>query len=198
MMLNKGEIRKLIEEEELVREYINLEVQLQNNGFDLTVRTIHNLCDRGIIDFDNSKRIVPKCNDFNLIAFRKYASLYGDITSLDEKTKETCCRLEKGAYIVTFNEIIKMPLNLVGLSIHRSSLMRCGATCLWGVTGEETAKGVWDGGYEGRGQTLLVVHNRNGLLLYENARIAQMLFIRRNEWEGYNGIYNQEHVEKAI
>jgi dUTP pyrophosphatase len=53
---------------------------------------------------------------------------------------------------------------------------------------------VWDAGYEGRGEGLLVVNNPAGLRLQRGARIAQLVVFRLNETalEGYAGQYQHE------
>jgi len=67
---------------------------------------------------------------------------------------------------------------LAAIAKPRSSLLRCGVTV-------ETA--VWDAGYSGRSESLLVVFNNNGFRLRKNARILQLLFFRLGEEvrEGY-------------
>ena len=53
-MLNKKEIKQLIEEKNLIENYINLDKQLAPNGFDLTVGKIFEFESAGDIDFTNS------------------------------------------------------------------------------------------------------------------------------------------------
>jgi deoxycytidine triphosphate deaminase len=56
---------------------------------------------------------------------------------------------------------------------------------------------VWDAGYEGQSQALLTVHNEYGILLSENARVAQIVFERLNNGvrQGYSGVYHREGVD---
>jgi len=93
--------------------------------------------------------------------------------------------LGQGAYRVRFMDVVRVPEDAVG---PRSSLLRMGASL-------ECA--VWDPGYEGRGQSLLVVHNPRGIQLQEGARIAQLVFVRLEEAAGllYRGRYQGEGLE---
>ncbi|HLB27762.1 MAG TPA: deoxyuridine 5'-triphosphate nucleotidohydrolase, partial [Dehalococcoidales bacterium] len=68
----------------------------------------------------------------------------------------------------------------------RSSLLRCGVTV-------NTA--VWDAGYSGRSQSLLVVYNPLGFRLQKDARVVQLVFFRlTGETEGYKGAYQGENI----
>jgi len=91
-----------------------------------------------------------------------------------------------GAYIVTFNEIVHLPQNIMALARPRASLLRCGVTV-------NTA--VWDAGYSGRSQSLMVVYNPQGFRLQRNARIVQIIFFKlTKETEGYHGAYQGENI----
>jgi len=94
--------------------------------------------------------------------------------------------LMPGAHIITYNEIIHLPKNIMALASPRSSLLRCGVTV-------NTA--VWDAGYSGRSQSLMVVYNPQGFRLQRNARIIQLVFLRlTKETEGYHGAYQGENI----
>ncbi len=97
-------------------------------------------------------------------------------------------KLEGGeAYRVTYNEKISVPKDAIGLVFPRSTLMRNGC---------HLVTAVWDPGYEGRGQGLLQVLNPAGVVLEEDARVAQMVFFRLDEeaQEGYSGTYQGENT----
>jgi len=95
--------------------------------------------------------------------------------------------LVPGAYSITYNEIIHLPKNVMALATPRSSLLRCGVTV-------NTA--VWDAGYSGRSQSLMVVYNPQGFRLQRNARIVQIVFLQlTKETEGYQGAYQGENVD---
>lgn len=91
------------------------------------------------------------------------------------------------AYRITYNEKISVPPDAIGLVFPRSSVMRNGC---------HLVTAVWDPGYEGRGQGLLQVLNPEGVVLEENARVAQMIFIEmaQEPEEGYSGDYQGENT----
>jgi dUTP pyrophosphatase len=172
MTILTGETIKLMcnGERPLIRNYINKDVQTQQNGFDLTIKKIERFEGSGLIDFDNSRRELPVMSNVQL-----WGKLYD---------------LSQGTYLITFNEIVTIPKTLMARACPRSSLMRCGATM-------NTA--VWDAGYEGQSQALLTVHNECGIVLSENARVAQIVFERLNNGvrQGYSGVYHREGVDEA-
>jgi len=88
---------------------------------------------------------------------------------------------------VTFNEIVSIPRNAAALARSRSTLLRCGASL-------ETA--LWDPGYRGRSQSLLVVYNPHGLRLKKNARLMQLIFLRleKDAEKAYAGRYQGENI----
>lgn len=141
----------------------DLNAQLGENGLDLTLMSVERFEDAGAIDFDNSGRRLSK-------------------TERLEFGEDGWLHLKAGAYKIKFNEIVRIPKDVVALTLPRSSLLRCGVSV-------ESA--VWDAGYEGRGEVLLVVHNPNGFYVKKDSRIAQMIFIRCSEPvdKGYSGAY---------
>jgi len=129
-VLSKPEIYRLLQNQPpLIEGYINLEEQVQPNGFDLTVREIALLQSPGRIAVSNNQRLV---SDLAPLMFNGLGFI----------------NLPPGAYIITFNEIVHLPKNIMALAKPRSSLLRCGVTV-------DTA--VWDAGYSGRSQSLMVV-----------------------------------------
>jgi len=75
----------------------------------------------------------------------------------------------------------------MALARPRSSLLRCGVTV-------NTA--VWDAGYSGRSQSLMVVYNPQGFRVQRNARVVQLVFLRlTQETEGYRGVYQEENID---
>ena len=167
-MLNSKEIMRLIETQQLITGYIDLEKQIQPSGFDLSIAEVHAYAGGGSVDFSNEeRRIAPT-------------------TSL-EPDADLWYTLPQGCYIIIYNEVVKMPLDLVAIARTRSTILRNGAAI-------ETA--VWDPGYHGRSSSLLVVHNPSGIKLKRNARIAQLIFFRTDEVdEGYSGVYQHERIE---
>jgi len=168
-MLNSTEIKKLVEEKELIAGYNDLEKQLQPAGFDLSLQEIHTYLDKGSVDFTNQERITAE-------------------TQKIDPDDNGWYHLAPGCYMIIYNEIVKMPLNVVALARSRSSMLRNAATI-------ETA--LWDPGYNGKSSSLLVVHNPHGLNLKQNARVAQLIFFKTDELKtGYSGKYQNERIEK--
>ena len=95
--------------------------------------------------------------------------------------------LEPGTYKVTFNEIVNIPLDLAAIARPRSSLLRCGVTV-------ESA--VWDSGYRGRSESMLVVYNPHGFRVKKDARLLQLVFysLHTEVSEGYCGRYQNENL----
>ncbi len=167
-VLSKQDIHRLLQQEPpLIEGYIDLETQLQPNGFDLTLREIALLQTPGRIARDDSQRLV---SDLAPLVF-------DGLDFID---------LIPSAYIITYNEIVHLPNNVMALARPRSSLLRCGVTI-------NTA--VWDAGYSGRSQSLMVVYNPQGFRLQKNARIAQLVFLQlTGKTEGYHGAYQDENM----
>jgi len=167
-VLSKRTIRQLLKKEPpLVESWVDLEQQLQPNGFDLTVREVALLQSAGRIGVDNSQRAVSGLAPL----------VFNGLGSLD---------LMPGAYIITYNEIVHLPENVTALATPRSSLLRCGVMI-------HTA--VWDAGYSGRSQSLMVVFNPQGFRLQRNSRVLQLVFFRlTGTTEGYRGTYQGENI----
>jgi len=83
--------------------------------------------------------------------------------------------------------VVNLPLNVMALGRPRSSLNRCGASI---------HSAVWDAGYSGRSQSLLVVYNNQGFRLHKNARIMQLVFMYTSAdvGRGYSGKYQHENT----
>jgi dUTP pyrophosphatase len=94
--------------------------------------------------------------------------------------------LSPGPYLITYNEIVNLPKHIMALGRPRSSLLRCGVS---------VGMAVWDAGYRGRSQSLLVVHNPQGFRVQQNARVSQLVFMEMTgESAGYQGIYQNENT----
>ena len=167
-VLSRHDIRRLIKQKpSLVEGYIDLEQQLQPNGFDITLRDIAMLQNMGQIATDNRQRQLP---DLAPLIFDNQGFL----------------ELIPGSYIITYNEIVHIPTNLMALARPRSSLLRCGVSI---------GTAVWDAGYSGRSQSLMLVYNSYGFRVQQNARVAQLVFmILTAETEGYSGKYQNENT----
>ncbi|MCK9614010.1 MAG: deoxyuridine 5'-triphosphate nucleotidohydrolase [Candidatus Omnitrophica bacterium] len=167
-MLNKEEIKKIINEKKLIEGHIDLEIQLTPNGFDLTAGKIYEFDAPGAVDFSNKERIVPEGKE--LIPKKK-----------NPADKFGWWELKTGAYKVRTNETVNLPNDLVAQAFTRTTLLRMGAF---------TQHGVWDAGFRGRGEFVLIVGNPHGIKIKQNARIAQLVFLPTKETESYKGIYN--------
>jgi dUTP pyrophosphatase len=167
-VLARADILHLIRQKPpLVDNYINLDEQLQPNGFDLTLQEVATIQTRGKIAVSNAEREISRLTP---LAFdsRGYLSL------------------SSGSYVITYNEIVHMPKNVTALGAPRSSLLRCGVTLHLAV---------WDAGYSGRSQSLMVVFNPAGFQLQKNARVAQLVFMQlEGATEGYQGLYQGENI----
>lgn len=95
--------------------------------------------------------------------------------------------LAPGAYRIRYREIVKVPENTMALAIPRSTLLRIGATVFTAV---------WDPGYEGRGEGLMVVFNPYGVEIEQGAQIAQLVFISLDKVTNfvYRGTYFRENI----
>jgi dUTP pyrophosphatase len=172
-VLSREAIRaRIFAEPALIRDWRDLETQLQPNGFDLTLEVISAFAgdDAGALAVDNAERRLPEIRP---VAF----------------DADGWAMLPAGIYQVRFNEAVALPLDLMALGRPRSSLNRCGATI-------HTA--VWDAGYEGRSTALLSVLNRAGFRVQRNARILQLVFFALTEaaTEGYRGVYHGENLKR--
>ncbi len=168
-VLSRQDICQLLgQKPPLIESYLNLDEQLQPNGFDLTLCEVALLESSGKIAVSDAERRLPEL-----------AHLTFDGLGFIE--------LAPGIYTITYNEIVNLPRNVMALARPRSSLLRCGVT---------VGTAVWDAGYSGRSQSLLVVYNPRGFRLQMNARIVQLVFLwLSQETEGYQGFYQHENID---
>lgn len=147
-------------------EDIDPETQLQPNGIDIRVARVERLTSRGELG----------------------------ATSRDPADREAISpdaagwwELACGAYVIGYAERVHLPNDVMALARPRSSLLRSGVAI-------HTA--VWDAGYSGAGEGLLVVANGNGYRLQRGARVVQLVFIRLTSAtaDGYRGLYQHEGV----
>jgi dUTP pyrophosphatase len=136
--------------------------QFQPCGIDVTLREAYAFSSAGKIDFDNKERKIADCKKIEY--------------------KDGWVALGKGAYKVTLNEMFKVPVDAAGVCLTRTTLIRNGAYLITGL---------WDPGFEGKVEMLLVVENPFGIRLKEHARVGKIYFLRmEGEAEQlYQGIY---------
>ena len=148
---------------EIVRGLRSVTQQLQPCGVDLSLRRVLAWTSAATIDFDNSRRQAA------------------DTSELGFTSKTDTVKLTQGAYLVEFNETVKIPLDCMGQVFVRSSLWRSGAVLTAGVV---------DAGYEGALGALLDVKNPAGIVLCKDAKLGQIALHRLEEKvAGYRGIY---------
>jgi dUTP pyrophosphatase len=168
-MLSRSEISDLLHHTPpLIEGMIDPDIQVGPNGVELTVSQVFALMSPGSLGFDNTDRRLARTVPLDF-------------------DNDGWLHLDPGCYKVVVNEIVNIPLDICALARPRSTLLRSGASV-------ETA--LWDSGYHGRSEVLLVVHNRHGLRLRRDARIVQLVFFKLNEpiAHGYDGDYQGENV----
>lgn len=157
--------KEIIEKRGLVRDTIAAS-QFQPAGVDVSLKEAYTYKNAGKIDFDNKER---KISDVEPVPF------------VNEEIM-----LAPGAYKVIFNEYVHIPQDAAAFCYPRSSLLRSGITL-------ECA--VWDPGYEGRSEALLIVSNPHGAIFKRNAKIGQLVFVKLSEKTAhtYEGVYKGEN-----
>ena len=167
--LDRNSIGHLIEgAPPLLEHFLSLEAQLQPNGFDMTVRDVARLSTPGAIGVKDSSRMLSETEPMG----------FGP---------DGWLQLEPGPFLVTFNEVVNLPLNIMALGRPRSSLLRSGVSI-------HTA--VWDAGYSGRSQALLVVYHPDGYRVQRDARLMQLVFLQMETAasRGYQGRFQSENI----
>jgi len=152
----------------LLEGYLSLEAQLQPNGFDMTVRDVARLTSPGAVGAEDVNRVLSD-------------------TEPMEFMPDGWLQLGPGPYLVTFNEIVNLPLDVMALGRPRSSLLRSGVSI-------HTA--VWDAGYHGRSQALLVIYHPDGYQVQRNSRLMQLVFFHMETAasRGYQGRFQSENI----
>lgn len=167
--LDKGSLVLLFQTKpSLVERYLSLEQQLQPNGFDLTLNSVSRLSGPG------SMGAAPDDRELSRTEPLEFAT-------------GGWLGLAPGPYLIDFNEIVNLPLDVMALGRPRSSLLRSGVAI-------HTA--VWDAGYRGRSQALMVVHQPGGYRVQKDARLLQLVFYRLAQpvSEGYQGRFQGENI----
>lgn len=152
--LAQGELLNLIQTQKLVECLIDMDAQVQINGVELSLNAVETFIDHGTLGFYNQDRILAKTNPI-------------------EPDSDGWFLLKSGQYKIIFNEIVNIPKDMMAIARPRSSLLRCGVSV-------ETA--VWDSGYSGRSEALLLVHNPYGFRVKKDARLIQLLFSGFRRW----------------
>ena len=169
MVLSKEELAERVVKDRIV-EVKEGGHQLQPASIDLTLDKVFEFKEKGVIDFDNSERVISEVKE---VAF-----------------EGGWVELRQGAYKIKFAETVRVPPDLAGMTFCRSSLARCGC---------DLYNGWWDPGYVGKGEGVFVVHNPHGVKLKKGAKIAQIVFVRLSKQAGelYSGIHKNEGIESS-
>jgi dUTP pyrophosphatase len=168
-VLSREAILKMLEAKPpLVENLCDIQQQVQPNGIDLTVKEVALFSSPGSLGYGNESRVLSETSPL----------VFDGLGRLD---------LLPGCYLVTFNEVVNIPKNIIALAMPRSSLLRCGVS---------VHNAVWDAGYSGRSQALMVVYNPQGFRLHKDARIIQTVFfpLNREVAEGYKGKFQGENI----
>ena len=169
-MLDRGSIINLVQNSPpLLAGFPSLDQQLQPNGFELTLCQVARLTSAGYMGNGLDQRGL---SDTQLLEFDGPGWMH----------------LAAGSYLITFNEVVHLPLDLMALGRPRSSLLRSGVSI-------HTA--VWDAGYQGRSQALLSVYNPEGYQVQKDARLLQLVFFRLEQPlnQGYQGRFLEENIK---
>ncbi|MFB6114277.1 MAG: deoxyuridine 5'-triphosphate nucleotidohydrolase [Halodesulfurarchaeum sp.] len=154
------------------------EAQIQPNGVDLRVDTIFEQQTPGRLSKEGTEigdrtevdpeRVVPDGTD------------PGDA----ESSGVDIYTLDRGGYIVQYEDPVTIPEEHIGFVLPRSSLMR--NSCMLNTA-------VWDAGYSGRGEGLLQVHHP--VEIERGARIAQLVFAEADHEGLYDGSFQGERLD---
>jgi dUTP diphosphatase len=167
-VLSREELRAALSADPPLVEGADPHTQLQPSGIDLRVDRVQRLTSPGLLGVADNVREPAAREDLAPDA-------------------DDWWSLAQGAYVITYKEKVNIPLDLIALSWPRSSLPRSGVT----INGA-----VWDPGYSGRGEALMVVQNHRGFRLQRGARVLQLVFFRLASAtaEGYRGRYHGENA----
>ena len=168
-VLSRQQLQALLEgAEPLLTDYTDAAGQLQPNGFDMSLASIASFVAGGRLGVANSQRSIP---DTEPVAF----------------DQEGYAHLAPGTYLVTLAEAVHLPPDVMAFGKPRSSLLRSGVAI---------HNAVWDAGYSGRSQALLVVYNPHGFRIALGARIIQLVFLRLETPTDapYAGRYQRERL----
>ena len=147
--LGADSIRRLLRgDPPLVAGLADPDAQIQPNGVDLRLESVWTLAGPGRVGVTNDARVIPERRDVRPV--------------------EGWYALEPGPYVIRLVETVTLPRDLMAFGRPRSSLGRCGVAV-------HTA--VWDAGYSGRSEALLVVYNPAGFRVQRGARVLQLVFV---------------------
>jgi deoxycytidine triphosphate deaminase len=140
--------------------------QVQPAGYDLTVGRIFTYPEKEFILLKSKSSVVDH-EDFKELTF----------------SKDNLAILDKGAYLVEFDEITLIPENAVGVLLPKSTLLR---------NGLDLRTALFDPGYSGQPKAMLVCYRKATLERF--SRLGQLVIIRNEKgyFAGYKGQYQNE------
>lgn len=167
-VLSAQGIRDLLDgEPPLLEPVVDRDEHIQPNGFDVTLESVWRMEGTGALGATNAERAIPARVPL-------------------QASEDRWFELSPGTYVIRFRETVALPLDVMAFGRPRSSLLRCGAAI-------HTA--VWDAGYRGRSEALLVVYAGSGVRLAAGARVLQLVFVRLEApTHAYAGAYQGENL----
>lgn len=167
-VLSREELRAALAADPPLVEGIDPATQLQPNGIDIRVDRVQRLTSPALLGAADAVREPAAREDVQADA-------------------DGWWDLHAGAYVITYQEKVNLPPDLIALARPRSTLLRSGVAI---------HAAVWDAGYSGRGEGLLSVLNPRGYRLQRGARVLQLVFFRLGvpAAEGYRGRYHGENA----
>jgi dUTP pyrophosphatase len=149
-VLSGATIRRLLKSDPpLVGGLGDPDEQVQPNGVDLRVESLWRLEGRGQLGLTGAERV---------------AAPRAPVTGVGDWFE-----LEPGPYVARLVEVVALPVDVMALGRPRSSLLRNGVA---------VHNAVWDAGYVGRSEILVLVYNPAGFRVRRFSRIVQLVFFR--------------------
>jgi len=152
----------------LVENLCDAQQQVQPNGIDLTLKEVALFSSPGSLGPGNEGRALSSTSPL----------VFDGLGRVD---------LLPGCYLVTYNEVVNLPKNIMALAMPRSSLLRCGVSI---------HNAVWDAGYSGQ-----VAISHGGLqstgisAAQERSNCSDGLFpLSREVAQGYQGAFQGENI----
>ena len=163
--LTAAEIRALLAADPpLAMDLADIELQVQPNGLDVRLESVWTTAGPGRLG-QREREAAPRRE-----------------LEFDERG---WVHLPPGGHVVRLCETLSLPLDLMALGFARSSLLRSGCGVL---------NAVWDAGYHGRSEALLLVANPTGFWVERGARVLQIVFFRLpRTTQAYAGAYQGEN-----
>jgi len=187
MLLSDIEIRRLIEEVGFIEDYTDLEIQLQQCGFDLTLDRVEQAYHRTpmfnptVIDFDNNRRKLTYMEEIDPVTEKK--SVVVNNMPIEELA-EWYYLEPQHCYVFHTKEKVRIPSDVGAILRMRSSLHRVGiqftSSCI-------------DPEYYGHLTAALFIPPP-GLKIMKGARFCQILSWKLDQpvASGYDGIYKEK------